>query len=469
MIYAALVLAAALPTTWLVVGVLLIVVTLVALLLFVIKSREAASLKKEVMELRDTMRMMRYEEANLSRMFYPVDKSAATPVVAEAEGYPHEDSVPDEAADEVLQEAAREEDNMAGPTDEAADEAEPVVLAGVVPEEVQPEDTVAEEEVPEEPLVPEPVAETDQVTGEQEEELATPSEPEDYQEQAGESAESPPEHSLEMEETVAEEEPQDNHTVEAPVDESPAVDEPVAETLVEDTAEETPLVETPVKPRATSEKARKQGINERRPAIPTDLFAAWFEEYEANESVAETGDEEKNAEVQDGEEAMSPIQEVSEPVPAAADEQHSEPDAAIDEPAVQADEPAEEDEAQTGSEDDAEGPIRSLGKEDERFCRKLERIVHTRMRNPNLNIDVIASQFGMGRTNFYRKVRELMGMSPNDYLRKCRMERAAELLNTTELTITEVCAQVGIPDAQYFSRVFKTFYGTTPSAYREQR
>jgi AraC-like DNA-binding protein len=109
-----------------------------------------------------------------------------------------------------------------------------------------------------------------------------------------------------------------------------------------------------------------------------------------------------------------------------------------------------------------------LSKEDERFCRKLERIVNSRMKNPNLNIDIIAAQFGIGRTNFYRKVRELMGMSPNDYLRKCRMERAAEMLCNTDLTVADVCSQVGVPDAQYFSRVFKAYFGTTPSAYREQ-
>ena len=109
-----------------------------------------------------------------------------------------------------------------------------------------------------------------------------------------------------------------------------------------------------------------------------------------------------------------------------------------------------------------------LSKEDERFCRKLERIVNARLRNPNLNIDIIAAQFGIGRTNFYRKVRELMGTSPNDYLRKCRMERAAELLNNSESTVSEVCVQVGIPDAQYFSRVFKAYFGVSPSIYREQ-
>ena len=114
------------------------------------------------------------------------------------------------------------------------------------------------------------------------------------------------------------------------------------------------------------------------------------------------------------------------------------------------------------------GVSAELSKEDERFCRKLERIVSTRLRNPNLNIDIIAAQFGIGRTNFYRKVRELTGFSPNDYLKKCRMERAAELLRTTDLPISEVCVQVGVPDAPYFSKVFKIYFATTPSIYREQ-
>jgi iron complex transport system substrate-binding protein len=47
------------------------------------------------------------------------------------------------------------------------------------------------------------------------------------------------------------------------------------------------------------------------------------------------------------------------------------------------------------------------------------------------------------------------------------MERASELLCSSDAAISEVCAQVGIPDAQYFSRVFKSYFGATPSVYRE--
>ena len=212
----------------------------------------------------------------------------------------------------------------------------------------------------------------------------------------------------------------------------------------------------------------KQPINERRPAIPNDLFAAWFEENEPAGPEAPALDVvavEEPAVVEES----APQQPVSAPEPVQEEtvvsDIKAEPAAT---PALQSAELAEEKPASEPVEASDAAPAIVLSKEDERFCRKLERIVDTRMRNPNLNIDVIAAQFGIGRTNFYRKVRELMGMSPNDYLRKCRMDRAAELLRTTDLPVSDVCVQIGVPDAQYFSRVFKTFYGVTPTAYREQ-
>lgn len=372
-----LILMASLPTTWLVVGIVLLVLLLVAVLLLVVKSREAYLLKKEVAELRETMLMMRYEEANLSRMLHKADKAeqieapTAEMLVAEVE------------ADEVA---------------ESADEPEASEVSAV--EDTVIEEPVAEEYVPEEPAIEEPVAE----------------------------------------ESVAEE-----PAAEESVAEEPITDEPIAE---ESHAVE-PVIEAPIVEQPATPRPRKHAINERRPAIPNDLFAAWFEEQDNQKSQEESLPEEVLVE-----------QPIIEPVAA---------DVSDVSPAVLAAESAEEPLPAAEADNVAPSVPKVLSKEDEKFCRKLERIVHTRMHNPNLNVDVIAAQFGMGRTNFYRKVREITSMSPNDYLRQCRMERASELLRTTDLSVVEICGQVGISDAQYFSRVFKSFYGAPPSAYREQQ
>jgi AraC-like DNA-binding protein len=206
-------------------------------------------------------------------------------------------------------------------------------------------------------------------------------------------------------------------------------------------------------------EARKQPINERRPAIPTDLFAAWFEENEQEQ-------EEAPAEVVPVSAKHLENSESSETTEISETSENLDTEAPIAAATIST--TSEEQQSMMASYTQEEEQSVQLSKEDERFCRKLERIVNSRMKNPNLNIDIIAAQFGIGRTNFYRKVRELMGMSPNDYLRKCRMERAAEMLCNTDLTVADVCSQVGVPDAQYFSRVFKAYFGTTPSAYREQ-
>lgn len=404
--YCAFILLASLPTIWVVVGCLLILVTVISVALYALKSREVFVLKKEVMELRDTMRMMRYEEANLARMLHTADK--AEPLKSQEEQKDTEvlDSLAASMADDVQVE------NMAFVPEEFVESTSTVAEVAVAEEQI--EAPVADESIAEEVIEAEDTFEEDTLA-------------DDAEETAVE---------VETDETV--------DASEGGV----AADEEAAEELVQE--QEDAVLAIPSTP------TRKQAINERRPAIPTDLFAAWFEE---NESQAEEPKVSPTIESLQPEETRIAAAESIAPI----EEHHAiaaevlVPGSAVEVPEVQAQEEEEESNAPA-----------CQSKEDERFCRKLERLVHTRMRNPNLNIDIIASQFGMGRTNFYKKVRELMGMSPNDYLRKCRMERAAELLRTSDQPITEVCAQVGIPDAQYFSRVFKTFYGTTPSAYREQ-
>ena len=433
----ALILIASLPTIWLIVGCLLIVITLIAVVLFLVKAREVAVLKKEVMEARETMRMMRYEELSLSRMLHTADKSA-----------PYNEAL-DEAMDEPMDE----------PTEETTDEPTPVIIEEEPTEEITDEEPA--EEHAEGPAVEEAAEETEEEVVEEAEEEECAEEP-IAEEPIEETIDEPIEEEA-IEETIEE-------TVEEAIEEAPAeepteemtAEEPTEEITDEELAEEYEEIPVPI-------PTGKQPINERRPAIPNDLFSAWFEENELAEPEAPSPSVEAVEE-------LAP-QPVAAPAPVheemvASDDIAAPAQAAEPLPAEEPEEVAEEAEAQPVAEPvqapEAAAPAVALSKEDERFCRKLERIVETRMRNPNLNIDVIASQFGIGRTNFYRKVRELMGMSPNDYLRKCRMDRAAELLRTTDLPVSDVCVQIGVPDAQYFSRVFKTFYGVTPTAYREQ-
>lgn len=403
-----LILMASLPTTWLVVGIVLLVLLLVAVLLIVVKSREAYLLKKEVAELRETMLMMRYEEANLSRMLHKADKAGqieaptAEMLVAEVEADEVAESADEPEASEVS-EAVTELPELSGSSENS------------VHSENSESSAYSELAISQEPAVEESLVEVPAV-----------------------------------EDTVIEEPVAEEYVPEEPAIEEPAAEESVAaESMTEELHVGGPIIEDPIVEQPATPRPRKHAINERRPAIPNDLFAAWFEEQDNQKSQEESLPEEVIVE-----------QPIIEPVAADVNDVS---------PAVLAAESAEEPLPAAEADNVASSVPKVLSKEDEKFCRKLERIVHTRMHNPNLNVDVIAAQFGMGRTNFYRKVREITSMSPNDYLRQCRMERASELLRTTDLSVVEICGQVGISDAQYFSRVFKSFYGAPPSAYREQQ
>ena len=102
---------------------------------------------------------------------------------------------------------------------------------------------------------------------------------------------------------------------------------------------------------------------------------------------------------------------------------------------------------------------------DQRFCEKVEIIVNRHMDESDFNIDTLAAMLKMGRTKFYGKMKDLTGMSPNNYLQTKRLERAAELLIEGDLNVTEISYKVGFQTPTYFYKCFKEKYGVPPSKY----
>ena len=86
----------------------------------------------------------------------------------------------------------------------------------------------------------------------------------------------------------------------------------------------------------------------------------------------------------------------------------------------------------------------------------------------NLKIEDMAETVNMGRTVFYKKMTELVGMSPSDFLRSVRMQRARQLIAKSRMTFSEIAYNVGFTDPKYFSKCFKKDTGMTPSEYREK-
>ncbi|MDR2804845.1 MAG: response regulator [Dysgonamonadaceae bacterium] len=106
---------------------------------------------------------------------------------------------------------------------------------------------------------------------------------------------------------------------------------------------------------------------------------------------------------------------------------------------------------------------------DQAFIDKIHHLIERNIADIDFSVDTFAQTAGMGRTNFYKKVKGLTGHSPNEYLRIIRMKKAAELLTTTDLNVSEVSYKVGINDPFYFSKCFKAQFGKSPSQFQKSK
>jgi AraC-like DNA-binding protein len=72
---------------------------------------------------------------------------------------------------------------------------------------------------------------------------------------------------------------------------------------------------------------------------------------------------------------------------------------------------------------------------------------------------------GVSRSQFFKRVQTLTGKSPLEVIRLIRLQHAAQLLEKSQLSVSEIAYQVGFNNPKYFTRYFKEEYHTLPFAY----
>lgn len=86
----------------------------------------------------------------------------------------------------------------------------------------------------------------------------------------------------------------------------------------------------------------------------------------------------------------------------------------------------------------------------------------------SITVEDMANRLNLDRSYFGKIFRENMGQSPQEFLIRYRLSKAAELLKTTDLSIKDISVQVGYPNQLHFSRAFKNVYGLSPRSYRQK-
>ena len=102
---------------------------------------------------------------------------------------------------------------------------------------------------------------------------------------------------------------------------------------------------------------------------------------------------------------------------------------------------------------------------DDQFITKLRVTIEDNLTDIRFNVNHLSSLLGLSSTQVYRKVKALTGYSPVDFIKVIRLEKAAELLRSSNYSVKEACYKTGFNNASYFIKCFRKHFKVTPNVF----
>ena len=114
------------------------------------------------------------------------------------------------------------------------------------------------------------------------------------------------------------------------------------------------------------------------------------------------------------------------------------------------------------------GDGQTLAKEDvcdmdKDFVEKFKALIDAKMGDSNLNVEDLGKDMGLSRVQLYRKIKSLTNYSPNELLRIARLKKAASLLASSDMTVSEIGYEIGFSSPSYFTKCYKEQFGESPT------
>lgn len=109
----------------------------------------------------------------------------------------------------------------------------------------------------------------------------------------------------------------------------------------------------------------------------------------------------------------------------------------------------------------------SIEEADMKFLEDTARVIEENLDNPDFMVEDLARRLGMSRTAYFQRMKAVTGLSPVNFIKQTRIKRALKLLESDNLSISEVAYKVGFEDPKYFSKCFKAEMMMTPTQYVE--
>tara|TARA_B110000259_G_scaffold140557_1_gene158316 strand:- start:107 stop:1045 length:939 start_codon:yes stop_codon:yes gene_type:complete len=103
---------------------------------------------------------------------------------------------------------------------------------------------------------------------------------------------------------------------------------------------------------------------------------------------------------------------------------------------------------------------------DKQFITNILEYINQNINDPALNVENLADELLISRSKLYRKIKVLTGNTANEFIKKIRLEKAKQFLESTDYSISEISFKVGFSSPSYFTKCYKTLFGRLPTEVR---
>ncbi len=110
----------------------------------------------------------------------------------------------------------------------------------------------------------------------------------------------------------------------------------------------------------------------------------------------------------------------------------------------------------------------STNKLDEEFITKAYEILEKNYSESDFSVEQFAREMFVSRSLLYKKIKALTDLNITDFINSFKLKKSVEMIKTSDQTISEIAFQTGFNDPKYFSRIFKKFYGASPSEFSKK-
>ena len=101
------------------------------------------------------------------------------------------------------------------------------------------------------------------------------------------------------------------------------------------------------------------------------------------------------------------------------------------------------------------------------FMQKINTLIKVNLDNENFDSIALSKAMHMSRTQLFRRLKSLIRQAPANYIKTIRLQKAKELLETTDWTVSEIAFKTGFQTISHFSKIYKKQYGILPSVFRQ--